>query len=69
MLNRSELARKVIEQWSQLQDAGTSKTKLLADVQKDTANILYQMAEMRKEIQELSDRLAALEDRLEQHDF
>ena len=83
LLNKSELLRKIVEQWNQAQELGFSKTQKLVEIQQDTRNIqqdthniqqdtrniLYQMVTLREEMQELSDRLTNLESRVEEHGF
>ena len=83
LLNKSELLRKIVEQWNQSQELGFSKTQKLVeikqdtgniqqdtrDIQQDTCNILYQMTILRTEMQGLSDRLAILESKVEEHGF
>jgi len=62
ILNQSELLRKIIEQWNQLQDSGTSKTQKLADIDARLAEYSVLLAQLSESSISIADRVTKLGD-------
>lgn len=62
LLNQSELLRKIVEQWNQLQDAGTSKTQKLADIDVRLVEYGVMLSQLSDSSISIIDRIAKIED-------
>lgn len=60
LLNQSELLRKIVEQWNQLQDAGTSKTQKLADIDARLVEYGALLAQLSDSATTVADRVTKL---------